>query len=128
MDIGAAEIDQWHKARGFARIGYSYVIRRDGSVEAGREEGAELAHAAGHNRNAIAICLVGGVSKGGEPEANFTADQWRTLRKAVEWFSLKYPQVEIMGHRDLPGVNKDCPCFDVRHWLKTAAIIDPRKR
>ena len=25
---------------------------------------------------------------------------------------LDYPDAQIIGHRDLPGVSKDCPCFD----------------
>ena len=24
----------------------------------------------------------------------------------------------ILGHRDLPGVKKECPCFDTKAWLK----------
>jgi len=27
-----------------------------------------------------------------------------------------YPKAKILGHRDLPGVRKACPCFDVRKW------------
>ena len=28
------------------------------------------------------------------------------------------PDAEILGHRDLPNVHKDCPSFDVKRWLK----------
>ena len=24
-----------------------------------------------------------------------------------------YPEAKVVGHRDLPGVKKDCPCFEV---------------
>jgi len=24
-----------------------------------------------------------------------------------------YPEAKVVGHRDLPGVKKECPCFDV---------------
>jgi N-acetylmuramoyl-L-alanine amidase len=27
-----------------------------------------------------------------------------------------HPDAEVLGHRDLPNVNKDCPCFDARAW------------
>lgn len=128
QDIGAAEIDQWHRDKGWSRIGYNYVIRRDGSLEIGREEGAELAHAAGFNKNSIAICMVGGISEHNVAEANFQSGQWITLRRLVDFFKLKYPTAEIMGHRDLPGVIKDCPSFDVKTWVRTATIIDPKKR
>ena len=36
MDIGAADIDRWHRQRGWRKIGYHYVIRRNGEVETGR--------------------------------------------------------------------------------------------
>ena len=117
-----------HRARGFSRIGYSYVIRRDGRLETGREEGAELAHAAGFNRNAIAVCMVGGVNDRLEAEANFTSAQFITLRKVLDFLALKYPAAVILGHRDLHGVQKDCPSFDVRRWISTAEIAEPKKR
>ena len=25
-----------------------------------------------------------------------------------------YPNTKVVGHRDLPGVKKDCPCFEVK--------------
>jgi hypothetical protein len=27
-----------------------------------------------------------------------------------------YPQAEVLGHRDIPGVKKDCPSFNVKEW------------
>lgn len=26
--------------------------------------------------------------------------------------------VTILGHRDLPGVRKECPCFNTKKWLE----------
>ena len=37
MDVDAKEIDRWHRARGFLKIGYHFVIKRDGTKEIGRE-------------------------------------------------------------------------------------------
>lgn len=128
QDKSAADIDKMHRDKGWSRIGYNYVIRRDGRLEIGREEGAELAHAAGFNKGSIAICMVGGISEHNVAEANFQPDQWITLRRMIDFFKLKYPDAEIMGHRDLPGVIKDCPSFDVKTWVRTATIIDPKKR
>jgi hypothetical protein len=31
----------------------------------------------------------------------------RRLKKA-------HPDARILGHRDLPGIHKDCPCFDAQ--------------
>ena len=47
MDIGVKEIRRWHKKRGFADIGYHYVIRRDGRVEKGRADTRQGAHVRG---------------------------------------------------------------------------------
>lgn len=35
-DFTTADIDRWHRQRGFASIGYHFVIYRDGSVHHGR--------------------------------------------------------------------------------------------
>lgn len=139
-DIGAAEIDAMHKARGFQRqarwtgalrhIGYSHVIRIDGRIELGRcpDYGEELAHAASYNRNAIAICLIGGLDDKGRPSTEFAPAQFKALRDTLTYYARVYPAAEIMGHRDLPAVAKDCPCFDVAEWLQTGVAKHARKK
>lgn len=59
MDIGAAEIDQWHRQRGFKCIGYHYVVRRSGTVETGRPEEMVGAHCEGENYNSLGVVWVG---------------------------------------------------------------------
>lgn len=124
-DIGAAEIDRMHRERGFQKIGYHYVIRRNGHVELGRPEHQIGAHATGFNSKSIGICLVGGADKAGRGEANFTQAQLTALRAMLVVLSQKYPQAQIIGHRDT-GAKKDCPSFDVGHWLLHDEIIRPR--
>ena len=123
MDIGAAEIDKWHRERGFSKIGYHYVIRRNGTVEKGRDVSEVGAHVAGHNTNSIGVCLVGGVDANNKSKAdfNYTYAQMEALDVLLGdllggILDPKYsPNVKIVGHRDLdPG--KACPCFDVRRW------------
>ena len=68
MDIGAETIREWHtlpkpKGRGWSDIGYHWVIRRNGTVEAGRSEERAGAHAKGYNQDSIGICLIGGKSE-----------------------------------------------------------------
>lgn len=126
LDIGADQIREWHKARGWLDIGYHYVICRSGLVEGGRDldgdgdvEEHQGAHAAGFNENSLSICLVGGVDTNGKADSNFTRNQWRSLENLVrgiaERHNLNWKQ--IVGHRDLPGVSKECPCFDVQAWI-----------
>jgi N-acetylmuramoyl-L-alanine amidase len=117
MDIGAKEIRQWHKERGWADIGYHYVIRRDGTVEKGRAEAKVGAHVAGHNKDSIGICLVGGIDERTlSPEDNYTPEQWEALENLLHKLVQKYPDANVIGHRDFPGVAKACPCFDAEPW------------
>ena len=69
--VDAAEIDQWHKERGWDGIGYHWVIKRDGTCERGRSELVQGAHARGFNKDSLAICLVG--------DRHFTATQMSML-------------------------------------------------
>ena len=85
-----------------------------------------MAHAKGFNEGAIAVCLVGGVDAEGHAEANFTPEQWETLDEYLAFAKLRYPDAEIKGHRDLNGVNKACPCFDVATYLMNGEVIGPR--
>lgn len=121
QDIGAKEIRQWHKARGWKDIGYHYVIRRDGTVETGRKPDDSIgAHVAGHNSNTLGICLVGGLANAApyKPENNFTPTQWTALKALLTKLLKKYPGGKIRGHRDFKGVTKACPCFDAKSWAR----------
>jgi N-acetyl-anhydromuramyl-L-alanine amidase AmpD len=114
MDIGATEIDQWHRERGFSQIGYHAVIRRNGQVEDGRPIELAGAHARGKNAHSIGICLVGGINKEGDAEANFTFEQYETLDRLLSVMKVEFPYADICGHCDLPDVDKACPSFNVR--------------
>jgi N-acetylmuramoyl-L-alanine amidase len=114
MDIGAAEITVWHKKRGWTTIGYHHVIRRDGTLEKGRDldgDGDVLdevgAHARGFNADSIGIVLVGG-----KPRFNFTMAQLRSLFFLMDEYEMKFPDIEWDGHYELDD-GKQCPMFDV---------------
>ena len=38
------------------------------------------------------------------------------MRLLVDYLLVKYKGADVLGHRDFPDVNKDCPCFDVKKW------------
>jgi N-acetyl-anhydromuramyl-L-alanine amidase AmpD len=115
-DIGADEIRQWHKDKGWSDIGYHGVIRRNGALENGRPIEKKGAHAKGYNDDSLGYCLAGGIDKDGNPDCNYTRAQWMTLDRLVETLEYEFPDAEFEGHRDLPGVTKACPCFDVKSW------------
>lgn len=62
-DYTAADIDRWHRQRGFHGIGYHYVIRLDGTIEHGRPVEQIGAHCKGHNATTIGVCYIGGLRK-----------------------------------------------------------------
>ena len=121
--VDAKEIDRWHRQRGWRKIGYHFVIRRDGIVEEGRELGEVGAHAKGFNSKSVGICLVGGIDEEGNPENNYTDEQWKALEELVNQMLLPYPDAEVLGHCDLPDVKKACPCFNVREWWTATKAI-----
>ena len=120
MDIGADEIRRWHMSdpRTWSDIGYHFVIRRDGTLEQGRPIDIPGAHAYGYNAHSIGVVMVGGKSRGGAADCNFTQAQWAALDDTVRTLRSTYGQTtEVIGHRDLPGVGKACPTFDVNAYL-----------
>lgn len=132
MDIGAKEIDLWHRQRGFAMIGYHKVIRRDGKVEDGRPLERPGAHAQGFNINSWGVCLVGGVTEAGargKPEANYTQKQMDALHGLIAELLVKSPTARVLGHCDLPSPHarlKACPSFDVETWMETGQFAPSR--
>lgn len=120
MDVGAAQIDAWHKERGWKGIGYHFVITRGGALQYGRAENQEGAHCQGENNDSLGICLVGGVDEHNVPENNFTQEQFARLHELLTNLMHKYnlTKANIYGHRDF-NPNKACPSFDVHAWLES---------
>lgn len=137
LDLGARDIRRMHtqpkpEGNGWSDIGYHWVIRRSGAIETGRPETRQGAHVGGHNENSWGVCLVGGVSREGRSEDNFTLEQYQSLEKLLKALEANSPAAtgprDVCGHRDLsPDADgdgvvereewlKDCPCFDVRAW------------
>jgi len=123
MNIGAKEINDWHKAspNNWDMIGYHIVIRRNygelgGLIEFGRPLDKAGAHVKGYNSKSIGICMVGGKDEGSKSENNFTKDQFEALEKVLKFFTSIFPKAIVQGHRDFPNVFKTCPCFDVKEW------------
>jgi len=133
QDVRAADIDKWHKERGFACIGYNYVIDLDGTVEVGRPLNRDGAHCntagtsgVSYNKHSIGIVYVGGLDWAGMPADTRTPAQKQAMAELVYKLIAEYPIVEVIGHRDAsPDQNldgkitpnewiKQCPCFDVR--------------
>ena len=117
-EVDVRTIDKWHRLRGWLKIGYGGVIKRDGTYEQGRDDNAVQAHVKGYNHTSFGLCLVGGANEEDWkiPEDNFCAEQWETLKVQLTRLVKLYPNARIVGHYDLDK-NKTCPNFDVQNYL-----------
>ena len=61
VNYNASDIDRWHKAQGFAKIGYHYVVCLTGTIDPGREVREEGAHCIERRKHStyFGICYVG---------------------------------------------------------------------
>jgi N-acetyl-anhydromuramyl-L-alanine amidase AmpD len=113
----AADIDGWHRERGWSGIGYHLVIHCDGKLVAGRPLEEVGAHVAGHNEGSIGICVVG--------DNTTMANRWNqvqttTLRSTLMVLATLFGDPEVLGHRDIQGTATECPGLDVRALLGLA--------
>jgi N-acetylmuramoyl-L-alanine amidase len=108
----------WREEKKWISPGYHHIILPDGTIKDLLPIEKVSNGVAGHNANSIHISYIGGVDKHGKAIDNRTdaqkASQILLLKKYVEMF---HPVI-ICGHRDFPGVKKECPSFDVKTWLE----------
>ena len=131
------EIRHWHTdpvkkgGRGWKQVGYTDLFHLDGTVErlVKNNEDAEVDPwevtngAAGYNSVSRHVVYAGGLAKDGKTAKDTrTAAQLKAMTDYVRNFHERFPQIKIVGHRDLPGVNKACPSFDVKAWLESIGI------
>lgn len=109
-DVTAADVDRWHRQRGFRCIGYHYLVRLDGRIERGRPENEQGAHCRGHNARSIGVVYAGGLDANGRPADTRTPEQRAALMTLLRDLRRRYPEAVIRGHRDFAA--KACPCFD----------------
>lgn len=124
--FGAELIDEWHKERGWKRIGYHYVIRRTGIIEPGRPETTVGAHCAGHNQDTLGVCYIG--------TEKITANQIMALRTlfdkfltyrdlgADDWF----PHNHFNSAKTCPGVDWELIQELMQRWQSQHSKSQPQ--
>lgn len=116
-DSTVEEIHRFHqKSMKWAGIGYHYLIRKDGTIEQGRPPDLVGAHALGHNKTSVGICLAGNFEL-----ARPTGAQMASLCQLAAWLCQEYglnplKRGVIVGHRDLNDT--DCPGKNLYSLLK----------
>jgi len=112
-----AEIDAWHRQRGWSQVGYHYLIDRDGTVAAGRPVEKVGAHVKGHNKGTIGVSLIGGHGSAESDDFadNYTPEQDAALRKLLASLKAAHGITKVSAHHDYAA--KACPGFDLKRWL-----------
>ena len=105
-DPDVAEVDAIHRRLGWAGIGYHFLIRRDGTVEAGRPAFAVGAHAEGVNAESVGVALCGNFCEDVPTGAQIESC---AMLLALLSLSLGFEAnaEHIVGHRDLSATA--CP-------------------
>ena len=118
-----------HKAKGFSDVGYHYIVYLDGGIVEGRPIEKVGAHVKGSNFNSVGVCYIGGLDTNRKPKDTRTIMQIHALRACVNMLQIRFPEADVLGHRDYsPDLNNDgkitsdewmkaCPCFDVKTEL-----------
>ena len=106
-DVTADTIHGWHLGKGWAGIGYQFVIRQDGTIERGRPIWSVGAHSGTKgNVDSIGIVLTGNFQTGSPSPEQLDSLVW--LIK--DYLKPRFGNIDVMGHSDVmatacPGRN-----------------------
>lgn len=136
MDYTEEDLLRDHLARGFnTYAGYHIYIRKSGDKKYKRPMHIIGAHALPFNKDSWGICYEGGLKAGGKTwrDAADTrtmqqrAELLNAIREVMEYIvstvsgvHKKDYIIEIIGHGQLEGIRKECPCFDAKleyEWI-----------
>ena len=107
-----ADVDHWHRQRGFFGIGYHFLVLLDGTIATGRPLWRVGAHCTGHNTHSVGICYVGGLDAQGKPKDTRTPEQRKAMQQLIQLLKSVFVGATVYGHRDFAA--KECPCFDAK--------------
>ena len=107
-----ADVDHWHRQRGFFGIGYHFLVLLDGTIATGRPLWRVGAHCTGHNTHSVGICYVGGLDAQGKPKDTRTPEQRKAMQQLIQLLKSVFVGATVYGHRDFAA--KACPCFDAK--------------
>jgi len=118
-NLDVKDLDTEHRKKGLFSCAFHYVIKRDGTVQEGRDILLSGVHVEGNpditNKNSIGVCLIGGKSVENKADCNYTFKQYTSLVNLVKELKQQYA-VSVLGHRDVAN-SVLCPNFDVSELL-----------
>lgn len=110
-DVTVEEIRNWHIDRGWADIGYHFVIYRNGIIKLGRPLSEQGAHTLGHNEDSIGVVYVGGTDESGNAKDTRTLQQKISMRLFIAYLKARHGIKTVLGHKQC--THTECPSFDV---------------
>jgi hypothetical protein len=100
-----ADIQAMHmRTRGYADIGYHYLIGADGVIAAGRPVNVRGAHTGGHNTGSIGVALIGNFEQIAPTDA-----QLISLGRLAQALINDFWLARLGGHRDFQPGATVCP-------------------
>jgi len=114
-------LNYWKNVKKWNSPGYHFLIDPKGEVHKLLPIEHIANGARGFNHDSIHISYIGGVDSENNPIDNRTQEQINAMLALIASLRLDdlIAQVPIVGHRDLPGVHKACPSFDVQTWIES---------
>ena len=105
LSDGPREIQIKHMHdKGYADIGYHFVIDAAGLIYEGRSLGVRGAHTGGHNTGTVGVCLMGNFEDAAPPGVQAASAQ--ALAQALKDH---YALTHLAGHRDFQPDETVCP-------------------
>ena len=102
---GVREIQYKHqKDKGYADIGYHFVINAAGAMYEGRPLNVRGAHVGGFNTGSVGICLLGNFEEGQPTPAQLTS-----LEALAGALKTQFNITHLAGHRDFQPTETVCP-------------------
>ena len=95
----------------YGQCSYHYYVRYDGTVVPLLPESVQGVHAKGYNSCSLGVVYEGGLNENGVPADTRTEQQKHALYELLKALVHDYPSARILGHCELPGVHKRCPCY-----------------
>lgn len=120
------DIKNEFKRKGWKNPGYHYVIDSGGGIHQLLDENEVSNGVYGYNKTSVNVAYIGGIDENCKAIDNRTDEQKKSLKSLVLQLKEKYPDAEVLGHRDIsPDKNgngivdpweriKECPCFNVK--------------
>jgi len=116
----------WKKHNGWTTVGYHYDILPNGTIEQLQELDKPSNGVKGYNSNSIHVCYKGGIDSKGKPIDNRTEAQKQAQLLLIEFFKSKYPNIIVLGHRDISTDTNGNGIIESWEWIKSCPSYDVR--